>query len=63
MAWIDFLIIGFLAGTSFGLVLIMLVITIIEKMFEREKSQFKSQFKWREITPKEMYKGIDKDAK
>ncbi len=59
MAWIDFLIIGFLVGTSFGLVLTMLIITIIEKMFEREKSQFK----WREITPKEMYKGIDKDAK
>ncbi|WP_154724608.1 MULTISPECIES: hypothetical protein [Bacillus] len=51
MTWLDFLIIGFLGGTSCGLVLSMLIEKFIDMRFKKEKAMFKKS--WEEQFHKE----------
>lgn len=51
------MIILLLIGITLGLALSMLIIMIIQKMLEKEKTQLVL----REITARDMYKGMDKD--
>ncbi|MEC2862140.1 hypothetical protein P9Y72_03775, partial [Bacillus cereus] len=39
MIWIDFLLIGFLFGTSFGLVLSVIIDRFLDKQFDNERKQ------------------------
>ncbi len=48
MIWIDFLLIGFLFGTSFGLVLSVIIDRFLDKQFDNERKQM--EFKIDKIT-------------
>ncbi|MEB8648121.1 hypothetical protein P4G96_04210 [Bacillus cereus] len=48
MIWIDFLLIGFLFGTSFGLVLSVIIDRFLDTQFDNERKQM--EFKIDKIT-------------